>query len=39
MVLVTRAGPAASAFFDFVRRSSAAKETLARFGYAPPDGK
>jgi len=38
MVLVTRAGPAAAAFFDFVQRSRAAKDILARFGYAPPDG-
>jgi len=39
MVLVTRAGPVAAAFFDFVQRSDTAKAILARFGYAPPDGR
>jgi molybdate transport system substrate-binding protein len=39
MVLVKRAGPVAAAFFDFVRRSDAAKATFARFGYGPPDGR
>lgn len=39
MVLVTRAGPGATAFFDYVQRSVSAKQVLARFGFAPPDGK
>jgi molybdate transport system substrate-binding protein len=39
MVLVKRAGPVAAAFFDYLQRSDAVQVTLARFGYAPPDGR
>lgn len=39
MVLVARAGPAASAFYDYVRGDAAARQTLARFGFATPEGK
>ena len=39
MVLVKHAGPVAAAFFDYVHRSASVRTTLARFGYAPPDGR
>jgi len=39
MVLVKRAGPVAVAFFDYVHRSVSVRTTLARFGYARPDGR
>jgi molybdate transport system substrate-binding protein len=39
MVLVARAGPVASAFYDYVQRAAGVGQTLARFGFALPDGK
>jgi hypothetical protein len=39
MVLVARAGPVASAFYDYVQRAAAARQTLSRFGFALPEGK
>ncbi len=39
MVLVTRAGPAASAFYAYLQRDAGARETLSRFGFAAPGGK
>ena len=39
MVLVTRAGPVASAFYAYVQRAAGARETLARFGFALPGEK
>ena len=39
MVLVARAGPVAAAFYDYVRHAARAGQTLARFGFALPDGK
>jgi molybdate transport system substrate-binding protein len=39
MVLVARAGPVAAAFYDYVQRAAAARQTLARFGFVTPEGK
>ena len=39
MVLVARAGPVASAFYDYVRQAAAARQALSRFGFALPEGK
>ena len=39
MVLVTRAGPVASAFYDYLQHSDRARRTLSRFGFAAPGGK
>ena len=39
MVLVARAGPVASAFYDYVLYAAGAGQTLARFGFALPEGK
>jgi molybdate transport system substrate-binding protein len=39
MVLVARAGPAAYAFYDYVQHAAGARQTFARFGFAPPEGR
>jgi molybdate transport system substrate-binding protein len=39
MVLVARAGPVAAAFYDYVQHAPRAGQTLARFGFALPQGK
>jgi molybdate transport system substrate-binding protein len=39
MVLVTRAGPAASAFYAYVQRAAGVGPALTRFGFALPEGK
>ena len=39
MVLTARAGPVAEAFYDYVQHNAGAGQTLARFGYALPEGK
>jgi molybdate transport system substrate-binding protein len=39
MVLAARAGPVAAAFYDYVQRAARARQTLARFGFALPEGK
>jgi len=39
MVLVARAGPVAAAFYDYVQHAARAGQTLARFGFALPEGK
>ena len=36
MVLVARAGPVASAFYDYLQRDAGVRETLARFGFGLP---
>ena len=39
MVLTARAGPVAEAFYDYVQHNAGVGQTLARFGYALPEGK
>jgi molybdate transport system substrate-binding protein len=39
MVLVARAGPAASAFYDYLQHAAGVGQTLARFGFALPEGR
>jgi molybdate transport system substrate-binding protein len=39
MVLVTRAGPVASAFYDYLQQAPGARRAFDRFGFARPDGK
>ena len=39
MVLMARAGPVAAAFYDYLQHNAGVAQTLARFGFALPDGK
>ena len=39
MVLVTRAGPVAAAFYEHVRHAAGAGRTLTRFGFGLPEGR
>jgi hypothetical protein len=39
MVLVSRAGPAATAFYAFMQRAAGVGAVLTRFGFALPEGK
>jgi molybdate transport system substrate-binding protein len=39
MVLVSRAGPTAAAFYEYVRSAAGVRQTLTRFGFAVPEGR
>jgi hypothetical protein len=39
MVLTARAGPVAAAFYDYMQHNAAVGQTLARYGYALPEGQ
>jgi molybdate transport system substrate-binding protein len=39
MVLTSRAGPVASAFYEYVLHAAGAGQTLSRFGFALPEGR
>jgi molybdate transport system substrate-binding protein len=39
MVLTARAGPAATAFYEHMRRAAGVRDTLVRFGFSLPEEK
>jgi molybdate transport system substrate-binding protein len=39
MVLTARSGPAAAAFYEYMRRAAGVRDALGRFGYSLPDEK